>query len=82
MNFCYRSWFYGAIRVQKRACVQQRELPFPGARRTSLVASAQQGRETVYAILPSACQWFARFGTIGRNFSKELRRFRWQAQKA
>ena len=25
---------------------------------------------------------FARFGTMGRNFSTDLRRFRWQAQKA
>jgi hypothetical protein len=47
-----------------------------------LVATAQQGSETRDLILPSACQWFARFGTIGRSFSKDLRRFRWQAQKA
>ena len=33
-------------------------------------------------VCPVACQWFPRFGKMRRNFSIDLRRFRWQAQKA
>jgi hypothetical protein len=47
-----------------------------------LVAPAQHGSVANDPILPSACQWFGRFGTIGRSFSRDVRRFRWQAQKA
>ena len=46
------------------------------------VASAQQRRGRVNTSFELPCQWFPPFGTMGRNFSKELRRFRWQAQKA
>jgi hypothetical protein len=34
------------------------------------------------SVCPLACQRFPRFGKMRRNFSIDLRRFRWQAQKA
>jgi hypothetical protein len=46
------------------------------------VASAQQHARHANARRELPCQCFPPFGTMGRNFSKELRRFRWQAQKA
>src|SRR5437588_6339138 len=39
------------------------------------VVSAQQRLNDQHSVHESACQWFPRFGTMGRNFSSVLRRF-------
>jgi len=47
-----------------------------------LVASAQQHINVQQLAGRLSCKRFWRFGKMGRNFSIDLRRFRWQAQKA
>jgi hypothetical protein len=42
---------------------------------TAPVASAQQRGRAFEASVALPCQCFPAFGTMGRNFSKELRRF-------
>jgi hypothetical protein len=51
------------------------------APRARLVASTQHGDRVTNCGTPLPCHRVRPFGTMGRNFSKELRRFRWQAQK-
>jgi hypothetical protein len=46
------------------------------------VAPTQQRMKTQQSVNQPACQCFPRFGTMNCNFSIDLRRFRWQAQKA
>jgi hypothetical protein len=53
----------------------------PRSRRAD-VALEQQAHAAFPQLRPSRYQCFRRFGTMSRNFSTELRRFRWQAQMA
>jgi len=63
--------FTQSFRIRHGAADEAANMPQTRVRAEFLVASAQHGRVANETILPSACQSFARFGTIGRSFSKK-----------